>query len=253
MTSKYYISAANEKPIGAEHKNIEITMIKKDKILHVDEIKVGDILLCHKANDYIAGKIEEKTNSRYCHAAIYYGDSLVAESLALDGLKKGSIGKTNIDNFVARYDHVAVLRIPYAWTSYERIKKFKLFVDEVISRGAKYNIIGILRFVKNKGVHERDIYIKLNNFFDGELPKYSPVKSNYFCSEFVCDCLIATGIIEESAAVLYKSDAYSPGDLGADPTFGIFLGYLRSDDGYSVPVDDVFYAQSTFDEIYSRK
>lgn len=162
----------------------------------MDEIKVGDILLCHKANNYIAGKIEEKTNSRYCHAAIYYGDALVAESLALDGLKKGSIGKTNIDSFVARYDHVAVLRSQYAWTSDERIKSFKLFVDKVISRSAKYNIIGIIRFVKNKGVHERELYIKLNNFFDGELPKYSPVKSNYFCSEFVCDCLIATGFIE---------------------------------------------------------
>ncbi|MET2855121.1 hypothetical protein ABXV24_24890 [Vibrio owensii] len=219
-------------------------------MLSADQIKSGDILLCHKSDDYVARKIEEKTGSKYCHAAIYYGDSEVAESLALDGFKKGKIGKESLDNLVARYDHVAVLRQPDAWVSAEQVNSLKLFIDKTIANGAKYNLLAIPSFVSRKELHEQTLYDKLDAFFKEELPEYSPEKSNYFCSEFVCDCFIATGFIDQSAAILYQSDVYAPGDLGSDPTFGTFLGYLTSDDSYTVPTDDVFYMQSTFGEIF---
>lgn len=213
-------------------------------------LKTGDILLCHKANDYVAGKIEKVTKSKYCHAAIFYGDSHVAESLALDGLKKGKVCKTNIQDLINRYDHVAVLRQPDAWATPDRINALKSFIDKIIAREVKYNLKGIYRFVKRKKLHENSIHDKLNTFFNGELRVFLPEKSNYFCSEFVCDCFISTGFIEPSAAVLYQADTYSPGDLGKDPTFGTFWGYLAHSQHYKVPEDDVFYQQSTFDDIF---
>ncbi len=51
-------------------------------------------------------------------------------------------------------------------------------------------------------------------------------KSRYFCSELVADCFVITGFVEPSAAVVYKPNATSPGALGRDPTFGIFVDIL---------------------------
>ncbi|WP_061011119.1 YiiX/YebB-like N1pC/P60 family cysteine hydrolase [Vibrio sp. CUB2] len=221
-----------------------------NKQLDIAWLQPGDVLLCHKKDDYVAKKIEEKTGSKYCHAAIYYGDSLAAESLAFDGFKKGRIGKTNVSDLIARYDHVAVLRLHHGWGSTKRIDDLKQFIDKVINMGSRYNLCGIARFVKRKAFHESTLFKKLNEFFNGDFPPYSPVKSNYFCSEFVCDCFIAVGIIQPSAAVLYQSNVYAPGDLGNDATFGVFAGYLVKHSSHAIPTDDVFYNQSTYDEIY---
>lgn len=222
-----------------------------DTFMDKSELKEGDILLCYKAKGFIARMIGKTTSSKYIHAAIFYGNSCVAESVALNGIRKGEIGKTNIQKFIKRYDHVAVLRQPDAWVIPNRVTVLKSFIDEVIDTKVKYNFLGILGFRKRKNFHISNIYNKLNAFFNGETTDYSAKKLNYFCSEFVCECFIKTGFIESSAAVLYQPDTLSPGDLGNDPTFGTFLGYLAYNKNYKVPKDDIFYKQNTVDEIFS--
>jgi hypothetical protein len=60
----------------------------------------------------------------------------------------------------------------------------------------------------------------------------------------------ATGILDPSAAVVYRSDVISPGDLGRDPTFGTFCGYVSDVSGYNIPETDEFFHATTFHEIF---
>lgn len=215
-------------------------------------LRAGDVILCHcnPSKDFVARKIEYVTSSEYCHAAIYYGNSEIAESTAKNGLKKGEIGKEDIRKLVSRYDHVAVLRQPDAWAGTDRAQALQLFIDKVISTGSKYNLEGVFSFKNRKELHEAKIHDKLSAFFDGELAPHSERKSKYFCSEFVCDCFIAVGFIQPSAAILFQSDTYSPGDLGKEPAFGTFWGYLTTREGYKVSESDYYYHAATFDEIF---
>jgi len=151
---------------------------------------------------------------------------------------------------VARYDHLAVFRQPDVWSE-DRIEGLRLFIDRVIASGAKYNFLGIGRFKKRKEIHDLTLHDQLRAFFDGKLEPVSSDKGKYFCSELVADCFVATGILDPSAAVMYKSDVTSPGDLGKDPTFGTFFGYISVVEGYLVPSTDDFINASTFDELFN--
>jgi hypothetical protein len=219
---------------------------------NVADLKPGDVILCYcKPNDNLIAKvIHAVTASEYCHAAIYYGDSMVAESTAKDGIKKGKIEKINVSNLLSRYDHVAVLRQPDAWASSDSVKALQLFIDKVVQSKAKYNFIGFLTFKSRKERHETNIYEKLEAFFNDQLNSAQVEKGSYFCSEFVCDCFIAVGFIQPSAAVLFQSDTFSPGDLGKEPAFGTFWGYLTTKSNYAVSDKDYYYRETTYDAIF---
>ena len=219
---------------------------------NISELKPGDVILCHSdpKKDLVAKAIHSVTSSEYCHAAIYYGNSLAAESTAKDGIKKGKIERVNVSGLISRYKHVAVLRQPDAWTSENRIRALQLFIDKVVENEAKYNFSGAFSFKSRKEFHETNIQEKLEGFFNGQLTPASTDKSGYFCSEFVCDCFIAVGFIQPSAAVLFQSDTYSPGDLGKEPAFGTFWGYLTTKSNYKVSEHDYYYRATTYDEIF---
>ncbi|MBL5862160.1 hypothetical protein JBO49_16265 [Serratia fonticola] len=227
-------------------------MLPNTQLKNINDLKSGDVILCYcnPNNSIVAEGIYKVTASEYCHAAIYYGDSLAAESMAKDGIKKGKIGKVRIQDLISRYEHVAVLRQPDAWVGSDRINALKLFIDKVVENEAKYNFKGVLSFKSRKELHEENIHEKLESFFNNLTAPASPEKSSYFCSEFVSDCFIAVGFIDPSAAVLFQSDTYSPGDLGKEPAFGTFWGYLAKDNNYVVPESDYYYRVSTYDAIF---
>lgn len=227
-------------------------MLPNSNFRNFSELKPGDVLLCHcnPSKDLVAKMIHKITGSDYCHAAIYYGDSLAAESTAKDGIKKGKIEKVKVSELLSRYDHVAVVRQPDAWAGGDRTSALKLFIDKVVENEAKYNFSGVFTFKNRKELHESNVYEKLKIFFKEELAHISTEKHQYFCSEFVCDCFIAVGFIQPSAAILYQSDTYSPGDLSKDPTFGTFWGYLTDKTEYQVSENDHFYHTTTYDVLF---
>lgn len=219
---------------------------------NIADLRPGDVILCYckPTEDFVAKAINNVTASEYCHAAIYYGASLAAESTAKNGIKKGEIKKISVSKLISRYDHVAVLRQPDAWTGDDRVRALQLFIDKVVENKAKYNFNGILSFKSRKDLHEANIQEKLEAFFNGQLNPIPTEKGAYFCSEFVCDCFIAVGFIQPSAAVLFQSDTYSPGDLGKEPAFGTFWGYLTMNQNYIVPEQDYYYRATTYDALF---
>ena len=214
------------------------------KMMTLDRVSPGDVLLCC-GDGKIAGKIEAKTDSRYTHAAICT-TSVEAVEAGLGGIEKADVAE-----IVSRYPFVAVFRQPDAWSD-ERILAMRRFVDQVVDSQLKYNLQGIRDFVDKKRTHQMSLHDKLTAYFEGDLKPDAYQKEKYFCSELVADCFVATGFIHPSAAVAYKSDTYSPGDLGRDPTFGTFVGYLSPDEDCVIPEDDEFYYAATFDEIFGE-
>ena len=218
------------------------------KFVCVESLIGGDIILCYGdgKKDLIAKGMEKVTGSKYKHAAICLDNEIAAESVI------SGVQEVIINELINRYSHVAVFRHPDAWST-DRLDSMKAFIDAIIVAGAKYNMKAILAFTKKKAAHEKSLHKKLEEYFNGLLQPDNFEKGKYFCSELVVDCLVATGFIDPSAAIMYKSDTYSPGSLGCDPTFGTFFGYIRSSDDYMIPSDDEFANHTSYGEIFKNK
>jgi hypothetical protein len=126
------------------------------------------------------------------------------------------------------------------------------FIDSIIASGAKYNLRDVATFKKRNEVHQLSLTEQLHAFFNGTYVPAPVEKGSYFCSELVVNCFVVTGVIEPSAAVVYKSNATSPGALGRGATFGAFYGYVSVTPNYSVPATDEFFNASTFSEIFGN-
>jgi hypothetical protein len=218
---------------------------QKDKILELNQLLAGDVLLCY-GDGRLANKIAEQSGSKYTHAAICYSPTEAVESGG------NSVAKVSIDELVSRYPHIAVLRNPSAWSN-QRVLVMNEFLDNIIAKNVKYNLKGVIQFRENKENHEQSIMDQIAAYFERELQPDSYSKDAYFCSELVADCFVVTGFIDQSAAVLYKSSTVSPGDLGKDSTFGTFVGYLTSGDASVIPEDDEFINVATFAEVFGNR
>lgn len=217
-------------------------------LIQVTEIKPGDILLCYKDAkiDPVGSAIQSITSSEYTHAAICIDTTTAVESLVQQG-----VVTTEITSLIGRYDHVAVFRQPDAWGP-GNVEALRLFAKSAIEAKAKYNFKGVVAFRKRHEIHTLSVSDKLRKYFEGTLSHDPVEKGSYFCSELVADCFVATGFIDPSAAIVYKSDTTSPGELGRDPTFGTFYGYASAIPGYAVPSSDEFYNTTTFNEIFGE-
>ncbi len=214
----------------------------------ISEIRAGDVLLCCKRRklNVFGNGIARITHSDYTHAAICIDTSTAAESRLRGGVKK--IG---LKTLVGRYDHVAVFRQPDAWRSEGATEALSAFIDGVISSRAKYNWKDLIFFRRKVDAHRMTLTDQLHAFFAEESRgRAEPRKQRYFCSELVTDCFIAAGFIDDSAAVMYRSNVTSPGALGRDPTYGTFFGYVSSAKNHAVSSADEFYHHATVDEIF---
>lgn len=218
-------------------------------LISLDGLRSGDVLLCYKAKwiDLFGNKIREVTQSDYTHAAICIDSSNAVESVS--SLTSYGVTKVTIAALVGRYDHVAVFRQPDAWPP-SRTDALREFTERILASGAKYNLSGVASFRKRKNVHVMTVTEQLHAYFNDSVCPSPSLKEKYFCSELVADCFVATGFIDPSAAIVYQSSVTSPGELGRDPTFGTFCGYISTVPGYAVPPDDEFFNTTTFAEIF---
>ena len=218
-------------------------------LISLDVLRAGDVLLCYKAKtiDILGKKIRKVTQSNYTHAAICIDSTNAVESVS--SLTSNGVAKVTNAALVGRYDHVAVFRQPDAWPP-SSIEVLRAFIERILTSGAKYNLSGVAAFRKRKNLHDMTVTEQLRAYFDDSSCPPPQLKEKYFCSELVCDCFVASGFIDPSAAIVYQSSVTSPGALGRDPTFGTFCGYITTVPDYAVPPEEEFFNTTTFAEIF---
>jgi uncharacterized protein YycO len=205
-------------------------MVQIDKIETVtpESTKAGDILLCFAPE--AVGK-DEGLASGYSHAAICYAPNKVIESSG------AGVKETNIENLLREYSHIAVLRNDELWSE-SRINALCEFLSKKI--GKPFNNLGLGKYQKRKKENQDNAMEQVIGFFEGKISPSSPDRDVYFCSELVTSAFIHVGIIEDSAAVLFRPETFSPEDIGSDKAFGFFVGYIFPCERYELPKNDMF-------------
>ena len=203
--------------------------LPSELLLQGTDLRAGDILLHRpKMPNLTQQLISKKTGSPYTHASICLGENRQAEFVWPE-FEVNSISP--LDQATAC---IAVLRSQMVFGA-ERVRKLREFAAAV--KGVGYNFQGALALPKTS-----------TRFFDNQLEvisrefgQYRCIEEfqqrSYFCSSFVVACYSVVEIIDKSAQVAYPPDAFSPGHLYADATFGWLLGYLLPPGGW-VTADD---------------
>jgi hypothetical protein len=188
--------------------------------------------------------VADATGSKYVHAAICSRQNIAAEA---SGLR---VKEIEVETLFDSYDYIAVLHQPDCWSE-RRVEVLQRFVNDAISRKAKFNSAGLRNFEEKKQIHEENLNDKLHEYFDGASAGPLAERDAYFCSELVAAAHVAVGILDPGAALVYDPSVQSPGELANDFTFGIFAGYLIPYPEYTIPDDDEFSHASTVSEIFN--
>lgn len=225
------------------------------RIIQPEQLKPGDIVLFvydeepkpkglyNRAKwgffSMITRHIGKATNSKYTHAAICYDSETLVHAAKI----WTPVKKDRIRDVVAYSKHAAVFRSSWAFGG-NRVNKLQLFLDRIVEEKAGYDSWGAFRYEARKEQHLRTLNERLEAYFSSQRTAALSDKKSYFCSELVGASLCAIGAIQPSAAVVYNPITTSPADLGNDPTFGDFVGYLVPSNSTVIPNDDEFYGKS---------
>lgn len=199
--------------------------------LKTTDIQGGDVLLCYSR---MTAKEETAVGTGYSHVAIALRDKRVLEA-ANEGVQV-----TSIESLLEEYGHIAVLRELKAnelWND-SRLDSLDEFASQAI--GKPFNRTGLGKFPIRKESYRNDLMERVHGHFEGTTPEVSSDRGVYFCSELLVAAFIKVGIIEQSAAVLFTPETFSPSDIARDKAFGFFCGYLKCTSIYIVPDDDFF-------------
>lgn len=196
-------------------------------MLNQSSLKPGDVLLSYGAEMMDHPGCE----TGYSHAAIHLGSGKILESDA------GGVKKSSIQDILLAYDHIAVMRSDDAWSS-QRIVSLHDFANCQI--GKTFNAkalprIELLRETNINGAHQQIL-----DHFAGKGTIVEADRPAYFCSELVVAAFIDAGVIDQSAAILFKPETLFPIDIAQDKVFGFFIGYIPKDSRYSIPKVDWF-------------
>lgn len=215
----------------------------RPKVIEAPTLRAGDVLLHYRAKRKgVSGVIESVTGSPYTHASIYLGNDTIAEA------SPPKIRKAPLAEAIADDGHVAVFRSQCGFGA-DRAARLNEFIDQLIQQNTWYDFRCMLGFNRRKELHDTTQFERLHAFFEEKAPPHTLTNRPFFCSALVVACYCAVGIIDDSAAVIYSPDVYSPGALGNEPTFGHILGYLAPA-GYEVPGDDPFFNNTRYEILF---
>lgn len=210
-----------------------------DLLVQPSDLLPGDVLLYRSHGRKIhQRKISEATGSPYTHAAICLGDGMVAESNFPNG-----VGIQPVEASIEGCRCVAVLRSQLGFGG-GRPRKLNEFVDAVLKHGRFYDLIAVTGFEKASKQYFDDQLEFVRNNYGKVTSDEEFARQSFFCSAFVVACYSVVGVIGPTAQIAYLPNAFSPGSLYQDPTFGWLLGYLVPEGG-SVPEDDPVVTQAT--------
>ena len=196
-------------------------------IMSPTDLEPGDLLVGY--SHLYAGEYGGETG--YSHAAIHIGAGEVLES---DGQ---GVQINDIDHVHLAYDHLAVLRTEDMWSP-ARISRLRAFAQTHV--GKRFNAKGVSELEAVRVQSIQALHRDLEKYFLTRHRMVNPSRELYFCSELVSAAFIDAGVISESAALCFRPETLTPGDLMKDKAFGFFVGYLPKTSSYQIPDDDWF-------------
>jgi hypothetical protein len=202
--------------------------------LRVDfaDLLPGDILLFRPLNpDDLEERVSATTQSPYTHAAIYLGNNEIAESVSPEGVQVQKLSNAEKEAYI-----IGVLR-SQAGFSERRVAAMRAFVDKLVAQGARYDVRGALSFQERKDEYIEKLLDTLATNYGTTISEGKLAQMAYLCSALVVACYTISGVIGDSAQVVYRPNVFSAADLHRDPTFGWLLGYIAKN-GQRVPLDD---------------
>lgn len=199
--------------------------------LIIADIQAGDVLLCYSR---MTAEEETAIGTGYSHVAI-----ALREGRVLEASNKG-VQVVSVAGLLEDYDHIAVLRelnTNELWDQ-ARLDSLEEFAAQAIGR--RFNQVGLAKFPGRKESYRNDLMERVHGYFEGTTREVPSNRGVYFCSELITAAFIHVGIIEQSAAVVFTPETFSPSDIAKDKAFGFFCGYVKSSSGYAVPSGDFF-------------
>jgi hypothetical protein len=222
------------------------------RIIQLNQLRAGDILLFifdeepepkglwnkfkWRCFSKITRDIRRQTDSEYTHAAICYDSTNLVHAAKL----WSPVEMIDVRDLVSSCKYAAVFRSSCAFrgTQFEKLRRF---LERIVRERAGYDFWGAFRYTARKEEDLRTLRERLEAHFNGEQVPSLADKKSFFCSELVGACLCVTGAIEPRAAVVFNPSTTSPAELGRDPTWGTFLGYLVPNATTEIPENDEFY------------
>lgn len=200
-------------------------------LLDFPDLLPGDILLFRAIDpDPLAKRVSRTTGSPYTHAGIYLG----ADELLEAGYPKVEIRRLSTSDKEGYI--IGVFRSQNTFLD-GRVRALREFAETLVRNGTKYDLAGIRAFREVRTQLEEELFGILDRDYGKVLTKEKLEQRSYFCSALVVACYIVSGVIDDTAQLAYKADAFSPADLHEDPTLGWFLGYITSPEN-EIPADD---------------
>lgn len=199
--------------------------------LKIADIQAGDVLLCYSR---MTAEEETATGTGYSHTAIALAGERVLEA-SNEGVQVVSVGRLLED-----YDHIAVLRELGTNELWGEATLNSLEEFAVQATGKRFNQTGLVRFSARRESNRNNLMERVHGYFEGTTREIPSIRGVYFCSELITAVFIHVGIIEQSAAIVFTPETFSPSDIAKDKVFGFFCGYVKSTSSYVVPDGDFF-------------
>lgn len=227
--------------IGKKQDNLKKTTDRRYKglwmgdppeLLTREDLLAGDVLFCGQAkHNKRTELIQKSTDGVYVHCGVYIGDGRVVDALG-SGMRE-----TSLERFVADYTYVAVTRSPGA--NQERSEKIVQFARRCVKSRLRYNLLGAMLVPLREYLNIRKHY--LFYWKPGKRRHRKPTwkktaRRGFFCSEFVVQCYVECGYIDDDQDYYHKGN-WSPTGLAEENIFE-FLGFMAAGGLEAVHPDD---------------
>ncbi|WP_313388730.1 YiiX/YebB-like N1pC/P60 family cysteine hydrolase [Achromobacter aegrifaciens] len=206
------------------------------ELLTRERLLAGDVLFCGQSKqDKRTELIQKTTDGVYVHCGVYIGNGSVVDA------RSNGMRETSLEQFVADYSYIAVTRSHGAHE--ERSKKIVQFARRCVEYRLRYNLLGAILVPLREYLNLRKHY-----FFYWKQDKRRPrkptwastIRKGYFCSEFVVQCYVECGYVDEEQTYYHRGN-WSPTGLAEENLFE-FLGFMATGGLAAVSPDDPYLA-----------
>lgn len=200
------------------------------RLLKIPMVKEGQIIFgagsgatyVNTKSGFVRKLIAYASSGPYTHCGIVFKDAN-GELFVYEAAPHSGVGRSKLHEFVDRYKYVSIFNEP-AFTK-SGLRKSKNFAKYSVKKKLPYAWSRALILPITEMHHQARHWLPSSNAKLINQERTKSIKTNYFCSEFVLDCLKASKIPGFESAY-YDSSKWSPMMLAEENGLFKFHGYI---------------------------